>query len=77
MPITKEQFLSELATILELDSVEAVQPLTDGNWDSVAIMSTIALVDEHFNVSLPGAQLSRCTTPQDILNLIDRGTGAA
>ena len=72
----QQQFLLELGTIVEVDGLRPDQPLTDGNWDSVALLSTIALVDGCFDVSVSGAELSRCTTPQDILNLIDKTKGA-
>jgi acyl carrier protein len=66
----EQTFLTELAQIVEVDALTPDRPLTDGNWDSVAIMSTIALIDEHYGISLSGAALSRCTTPAAILDLI-------
>lgn len=69
--MNQQEFLSQLATIVEVKELRPDQPLTDGNWDSVAIMSTIALVDEHFDISLSGADLSGCTTPQEILDLVE------
>jgi acyl carrier protein len=68
----QQQFLAELAGILEVGSLTLDRPLTDGNWDSVAMLSTITLVDQLCDVSLSGRELSQCTTPQDILDLIDR-----
>lgn len=68
----QQKFLAELADILEVDSLSVDRPLTDGKWDSVAMLSTIALVDEQCDISLSGRDLSQCTTAQDILNLIER-----
>jgi len=68
----QQRFLTELAGILEAGPLTLDRPLTDGNWDSVAMLSTIALVDELCDVSLSGRDLSQCTTPKDILDLIER-----
>lgn len=65
-------FLSALADLLELDQ-EALTPTTsfsDIDWDSLAIISTIALVDEHFGVMIPGQQLSECKGIPDVLSLV-------
>ena len=65
-------FLEGLAEILELDKAD-VQPdlhLSSTNWDSLAIVSTIALADEVFGVMLDGKALSKCTSVADIEALI-------
>jgi acyl carrier protein len=61
----------ELAEILEIDAdrVTAEFPLSEGKWDSVAMLSIIAMIDEHCGVTISGAQLERCVTVQDILTL--------
>jgi acyl carrier protein len=41
-------------------------------WDSLALVSTIALVDDCFNVMLDGASLTACTTIGDIEALIEK-----
>ncbi len=66
--------LKELAEILEADAatVTADFPLSEGKWDSVAMLSTIALIDEQCGVTVSGAALERCATVQDILNLAAR-----
>jgi acyl carrier protein len=70
--VEQQEFLTELASILELENIRLDQPLTDGAWDSVATMTTIGLVDEHYGKSLSADVLKRCKTPQDILDLIGR-----
>ena len=59
----------EIDTILinsdfELHSCEAA-------WDSLAIVSTIALVDDCFEVMLEGRELIDCVTISDIEKLIN------
>lgn len=64
-----------LAEILEID-VAQVTPalrLEEHAWDSLAIVSTIALVDDSFNVLLDGQSLGKCETVADIEQLIEAG----
>jgi acyl carrier protein len=56
--------LSAITSEFELHSGEAA-------WDSLAIVSTIALVDDCFNVMLDGKALGGCQTIADIENLIE------
>jgi len=67
-----EKFYVGLAEILEID-VAKVGPglnLKELVWDSLAIVTTIALVDECFDVMLSGAALANCNTVADIEALI-------
>jgi acyl carrier protein len=48
--------------------------LHEHGWDSLAVISTIAIVDELFNVTLDGSALSKCTTVADIEALIAQAT---
>ncbi|ANJ71601.1 acyl carrier protein [Ralstonia insidiosa] len=71
-----EKLYAELAEILEIDP-SAVGPqlsLHDHGWDSLAVVSTIAIVDELFDVTLDGAALGKCATVADIEALITRAT---
>lgn len=40
------------------------------DWDSLGIIETIALVDEHFSLSLKGDDLRKCISFGDLLQLI-------
>ena len=67
-----EAFYAGLAEILEID-VSKVSPsldLTGMDWDSLAFISTIALVDDCFNIMLNGQSLEACQTVADIERLI-------
>lgn len=55
--------LSKISSKFELHSSEAA-------WDSLAIVSTIALVDDCFEVMLDGKALGECETIADIESLI-------
>jgi acyl carrier protein len=65
-------FYEGLAEILEID-IDKVLPsldLTTMEWDSLAFISTIALVDDCFNIMLNGQALEACQTVADIEKLI-------
>lgn len=67
-------FYNGMAEILEVEE-EKISPtfeLHSGEaaWDSLAIVSTIALVDDCFNVMLEGKSLMECKKVSDIEQLI-------
>lgn len=65
----KQQILDGLAEILEVPAVAPETLLADaGSWDSLAIVSTIALLDEH-GVEVTGTALAGCVTVADVLKL--------
>lgn len=68
-------FYAGLAEILEAD-VEKITPeldLAQYAWDSLAVVSTIALIDERFDMIVDGQALGKCQTVGDILKLIENG----
>ncbi len=65
----KDALLTGLAEILETPAVAPETHLADvGSWDSLAIVSTIALLDEH-GVEATGQQLAGCVTVADVMKL--------
>lgn len=66
------EFYEGLAEILEVD-VDQVQPglsLEEGAWDSLAVVSTIALIDDVYDVTVHPDRLSDCKTVADIEALV-------
>jgi acyl carrier protein len=68
------QFYEGIAEILEVD-VEKINSefklnSSESFWDSLAIVSAIALIDDCFNVTLAGKELADCETIADIEQLI-------
>lgn len=61
-------FYEGMAEILEVDasSVHAGLALDEGNWDSLAIVSTIALIDEIYDTAVAGEALEQCKTVGDV-----------
>jgi acyl carrier protein len=56
--------VSEISPEFALNSAEAA-------WDSLAIVSTIALVDDCFGLMLDGQSLGQCETIADIEKIIE------
>jgi acyl carrier protein len=69
-------FYEGLAEIFEVDVAEISGDfsLVDNNWDSLAVVSVIALVDECDNVMLCGSVLAKCEKVSDIEALIVKAT---
>jgi len=61
-----------LAEVFEVDvgEIDSAFNLPDHNWDSLAIVSTIALIDEVEDLMLNGAALAKCQTVADIEAMI-------
>ena len=69
--------LTEFTSLLEktIDasrgSIKPGQPLADIiEWDSVAVLSFIAMVDEKFGKQISGRDISGCTTVTDLAGLL-------
>ena len=73
-----QELYAGLAEIFETDTAEvnADTVLANHNWDSLAIVSTIALVDEIRGELLDGAALAECVTVSDIAALIPQAKAA-
>ncbi len=65
-------FYEGLAEVFEIDAAEIAPEfdLVAHNWDSLAIVSTIALADDCFGVLLNGQALGNCRTVADLEALI-------
>lgn len=67
-----EEFNVELAEILEVDSVELDQELASFEcWDSLTILSIIALTDETFQVTINAAEVDNSKTVGGLNDLIN------
>ena len=65
-------FYEEFASLLgiEKSSISENSILSELEWDSMALISTMALIDEVFAVVVSGDQLTECITVADILKLV-------
>ena len=65
------EFYEGLAEILEIEESEVNSDLELGDsWDSLAIVSTIALIDDVYDVQVHPDKLANCTTVGDIEKLV-------
>ena len=71
--MTKREFLSELEEILEADpgALEGDERLTDlKGWDSLAVVSLIAMVDERLDTTLSPREIAKAGSIADIVRLL-------
>lgn len=65
------EFYEGLAEILEVDTGEVNSDLDLGeSWDSLAIVSTIALIDDVHDIQVRPEKLADCKTVGDIEKLV-------
>ncbi|WP_334067765.1 hypothetical protein [Nereida ignava] len=67
-------FYEELTEILEQEDVVDASYTLGEEWDSLAIVSTIALIDELHGIFLEGQDLAKCKSVQDILDLLKQNS---
>lgn len=67
-------FYEQMADVLEVEPAEINPDFrlyeSGSEWDSLALVSTIAAVDECFDVMLDGKALAACQTIGDIERLV-------
>ena len=69
--MTKQDFIKELMDIMELDVLDADQKLAElEEFDSLAIMSIVALAFSRFKVKLSGQEIKNAKTPEALIALI-------
>ena len=73
MKMKKEDFFEELLECMEIDPVElsedtAFKQLED--FDSMAVMSIVAFIDEKFGTVLAAEELEKMVTVGDLMKLI-------
>lgn len=71
-----KEFVQAFAAEFEETPAESFTPETVykdlDEWDSLIVLSIIALVDEEFNVRITGQDLRDCKTIGDIFNLTSK-----
>lgn len=69
--MTQEEKLAELAELFEVDSITQATALDTLHWDSMAMLSVIALLKAKFDRRVTGAEVRSMETVQDILALME------
>lgn len=72
--MTTEKKMELIADILDMDASELSADTKFEEldyWDSVAILSFIAMMDEEFGKEVKGAEIKKFVTIQDALNMME------
>ena len=72
--MTTEKKMELLADILDLEATDlkpemALSEISE--WDSIAVLSFIAMMDEEFNKSIKGAEIKNFKTLQDVMDVME------
>jgi acyl carrier protein len=71
--MNKKEFIGQIEEIIEADSGELTgyEKLADlEDWDSLAVMGFIAMVDSNMNFTLDAAKINACVTVNDLIVLV-------
>ena len=69
----KSEFLRKMEDVLEVSSgtISGDENLQSvANWDSMAALTFMSLVDHEFGITLTGNQLQQCRTTSDLIKLL-------
>ena len=72
-------FISAFAEVLDCDVADLEESTVfrdHMNWDSLALLSTIAMIDENYGVVIPHAKLEELMTIGDLMQFISEKRGA-
>lgn len=68
----ESEFLKFIDELMEKDpgTLKGPELLEENGWDSLSVISFIALVDEHFGFTVSPAELAKCTRVEDLVSLV-------
>ena len=72
--MTKEQKMELIAEIVDMEPSDLTPETTFASledWDSVAVLSFIAMMDEEFGKEIKGAEIKKFVTIQDALDIME------
>jgi acyl carrier protein len=71
--MTKHDFLLDLDALLETapGTLQGTEALDDLLWDSLSVISFIALLVDRFDYNVPPKLLAQCKTVGDLLALVE------
>jgi len=65
-----KDFIEEFAEVLDVDPSAITDTYEIGEWSSLIVLSTIAIVDDHYDLTLKMELLSDCKTVGDLFQLV-------
>ena len=67
-----EQFLEQLVEVLEREDIDPEDEFRDyEEWDSLAFLSIIAMIDDNYDIVIPGEEFAKLNKVIDIYNYIN------
>ena len=67
-----EQFLQQLVEVLEREDIDPEDEFRDyEEWDSLAFLSIIAMIDDNYDMVIPGQEFEKLNKVIDIYNYIN------
>lgn len=70
-----EKFVTDIAEALEIETTQVAAETEYkelANWDSLAALSVIAMIDENYNVSIGGDDIEKSRTVQELWDLVSQ-----
>jgi acyl carrier protein len=69
-----QEFIEDFAVIMEVEpnEIQGNLALTNDNWNSLAIISTIVLIDEYLGITIDGDKLKACSSVGELWSLIQK-----
>ena len=70
--MTKQEFLRQIEIILECPqgNINEASKLNDIGWDSLSVVSFIALIDKEFQISIAADDINSCETVNELMELL-------
>ena len=67
-----EEFLEQLIEVFEREDIDPEDEFRDyEEWDSLAYLSTIAMIDDNYDIVIPGDEFAKLNKIIDIYNYIN------
>tara|TARA_B100000787_G_scaffold168710_1_gene158040 strand:+ start:3907 stop:4122 length:216 start_codon:yes stop_codon:yes gene_type:complete len=67
-----KEFYKKLSDILEIDNIEDSDTLRDFEyWDSLTVLSILAMLDSELLISLTVEELDECITAKDLYLMVE------
>ena len=72
---SESQLLTNLAELLEVETVKAGDVLAEFElWDSLTVLSVIAMLESSYGINLPGETLRRIKTVGELASMVESHT---
>ena len=72
MGMSRTEVLTSLDELLETETplTGSEELATLGSWDSIAVLSVIAMADDKYHIAIAAKTLNACKTVDDLVNLL-------